>query len=127
MVFQVTIVDNQFNPIPGANVVMLDYVGQPTNTGNFTDESGKTTVYSLAMTQKTQMRISVLGYATVIDTVENLNFKTIQLKDEVFNLPEIEVTNKKTGGYIGWLLLGAGIVAAVAASRKKTKTVTAKI
>lgn len=127
MIFQATILDQELNPIPRANVVVLDFIDQPTTTGNDTDENGKTTIYSLAMTAKTKIRISALGYATVIDTVENLNFKTIQLKDEVFNLPEIEVTNKKTGGYIGWLLLGAGIIAAVKATRKKRKTVTAKI
>ena len=78
------------------------------------------------MTAKTKIRISALGYATVIDTVENLNFKTIQLKDEVFNRPEIEVTNKpKKTCWVCLLLLGSAVVAV--ASRKKKKTVTAKI
>ena len=90
-----TVVDEQSQPLPFANVVLLSAVDSTLITGGVTNESGYFAIPVQQPATDILLRISYIGYSTLYLPCTAENFGTIQLKPETQTIKGLVVEGER--------------------------------
>lgn len=120
MQVQFILYDSFGDPLEGASVVLLDFKGMPTTIGDATDKDGNFQIYNTSITPDSKLRISHVDGITIIDTVKNINFKSIEMAPITLN-EFVAIGKTKTKLNWWWIIIPIGIGTIIANSKADKK------